>query len=531
MVQCLLLLGVLAWHVRRNLRLTHSPLRRVCWTGLAANTGLGLLVLCCAVENYLEFPQAIFVPLAALHAGDFPSPGRFGGGIVTTNIRSMGSGMTTAADNQLGRAIPVSQWALPAVLVGKTARLGMLSLVDQVIVSGTRFLTTVIVGRACGADELGVYALGFSLLIFLTVLQETLITTPYTILGSGQTDRRRAHYAGSLLIHHGVLLLLVFALLLLAGAVGTWGASSPMWATVLWALAASLPFALLREFARRFAFAHMRVAAALTVDAAVAVMQVGGVVLLAGSGELTAASALLVMGLACALASSVWLYACRDRFLPRPRNLWPHLVQDWAFGKWLFGSQMVGVVSHYSVFWLLSILISTAATGIYSACSTVVMLSNPFILGLCNVLEPRTARAFVEGGKPELLRVVRKATVVLAIFLGLFWWLVFFAGERIVTWLYHNPAFEGHGQIIVVLTTSLVIASLGIVYANGLKAMGHPAWNLHASLLDLLVTLSTAVPLACCFGMVGGAYCLLCGAVTGFLARYLAFTHLIGRAD
>jgi hypothetical protein len=61
--QSLLLLGVLAYHVRRNLRLTASPLGRVCRTGLAANTGLGLLVLCCTVENYLEFPQAIFVPL------------------------------------------------------------------------------------------------------------------------------------------------------------------------------------------------------------------------------------------------------------------------------------------------------------------------------------------------------------------------------------------------------------------------------------------------------------------------------------
>ena len=32
-------------------------------TGLAANTGLIFFVLCCAVENYAEFPQAIFLPI------------------------------------------------------------------------------------------------------------------------------------------------------------------------------------------------------------------------------------------------------------------------------------------------------------------------------------------------------------------------------------------------------------------------------------------------------------------------------------
>jgi hypothetical protein len=57
------LIGVLAVHVWRNLRLMRSSQRRVALTGMAANTGLVLFVLCCAVENYAEFPQAIFLPL------------------------------------------------------------------------------------------------------------------------------------------------------------------------------------------------------------------------------------------------------------------------------------------------------------------------------------------------------------------------------------------------------------------------------------------------------------------------------------
>jgi hypothetical protein len=46
-----------------------------------------------------------------------------------------------------------------------TSRKGLLSLIDQMIVSLSNFLSGVIVGRACGAEEFGLYSLGFSLLL------------------------------------------------------------------------------------------------------------------------------------------------------------------------------------------------------------------------------------------------------------------------------------------------------------------------------------------------------------------------------
>ena len=42
----------------------------------------------------------------------------------------------------------------------------VMALVDQALVSGTRFLATIIVGRCCGPRELGTYSLAFSLLVF-----------------------------------------------------------------------------------------------------------------------------------------------------------------------------------------------------------------------------------------------------------------------------------------------------------------------------------------------------------------------------
>jgi hypothetical protein len=58
----LLLLGALATQFASNWRLARSTNARVRAVGVLANVGLVFLLLCCLIENYLEFPQAIFLP-------------------------------------------------------------------------------------------------------------------------------------------------------------------------------------------------------------------------------------------------------------------------------------------------------------------------------------------------------------------------------------------------------------------------------------------------------------------------------------
>ena len=43
------------------------------------------------------------------------------------------------------------------------------------------------------------------------------------------------------------------------------------------------------------------------------------------------------------------------------------------------------------------VTVGPEATGIYAACMTVALFSNPLILGISNALAPRTAQAFTEG--------------------------------------------------------------------------------------------------------------------------------------
>src|SRR5438093_6474367 len=73
-------------------------------------------------------------------------------------------------------------------------------------------------------------------------------------------------------------------------------------------LAAAVPFASLREFGRRFAFAHMRVLQSLMLALAASAVQLCGLVWLGSTGRLSAVTACAAIGVAYALPSVAWLY-------------------------------------------------------------------------------------------------------------------------------------------------------------------------------------------------------------------------------
>src|SRR4051812_29771283 len=173
----------------------------------------------------------------------------------------------------------------------------IVALIDQALVSGTRFLATIIVGRYCGPRELGTYSLAFSLLVLGGCFQEAIVTTPYAVLGQRLRRRSRATYAGAAARMHimaaaggaGLLLVLViFGFIFQIQALPT----------IALVLAFTVPCSLAIEFARRFALAELDVHTAAWLDAAVTGIQLVLLIVLAQFKSLDARVALIAVGVA-----------------------------------------------------------------------------------------------------------------------------------------------------------------------------------------------------------------------------------------
>jgi O-antigen/teichoic acid export membrane protein len=395
------------------------------------------------------------------------------------------------------------------------------------VVSGTNFLTTILIGRWCGAGELGVYSLGFSLLVAWACAQEALIALPYTIYRHRPLLGSPREFAGSSLAHQWLLSALALIVLVATAAALFWEGAVPGLAAVTWALAGVMPFTLLREFGRRFAFAHLRMAEALLLDVAAAAVQLAGLATLAWAGTLWATGAFAAIAGACSLTSAVWLYLARDHFVIRWRQAWQMIGPSWSVGKWLFASQVTLSVQGYFIHWLLAWTLGATATGMYVACLTVILFFNPLILGISNSLAPQACTAFHEGGAAELRRVVFRTTGLLGLAMALFCAVVMAGGDDLMALLYRGEHYEGHGHTITVLALAMLAAALGMPASNGLAAIEWPDVIFKVGLVTVLLSVVLVPFLVAGWGVTGAAYGFLAGNVAGSLGRWLAFSALV----
>src|SRR6478609_1956108 len=106
--------------------------------------------------------------------------------------------------------------AISPVVTSPLLQKSGLSVLDQAVVSGTSFATSVLLGRFTSQEELGVYYLALSVVYFTRGVQEQLVSAPYMIYCSRRQGAALAEYAGSALVHQCVVMLATAIVLIAA---------------------------------------------------------------------------------------------------------------------------------------------------------------------------------------------------------------------------------------------------------------------------------------------------------------------------
>ena len=406
-----------------------------------------------------------------------------------------------------------------------------LALADQAVVSGTSFLATVLIGRWSDASELGVYALAISILASTLAVQDSLVSLPFAIqrLNEKGVPEDRAGRA----LTHSVLLSVLAAVVLMGVALylglGHGGSGQAM---VMWALATVMPFALLREFGRSFAFARLSMGEALTLDVAVAVIQLGTLCLLGWSGPVSAVTALAALGGACAVSGMIWFLLTRRSFAVRAGLTRASMAESFKLGKWLLAGRLTVQVQWYVTYWLSMIVLGAAATGVYAACMSVVAISNPLISGLNNILTPRAVLAWKSEGSTGLRRQAVWDALFLGAAMSCFSVLLFAAGDGMMHLLFKGQDYAGQGHTVTVLALALLAQAVGTPASSALANMERPHAIVWAGLFAAVVTVPLVWFLMMKAGLLGAAYGFLVGNIAGAAGRWLAFLAIApARAD
>ncbi len=404
---------------------------------------------------------------------------------------------------------------------GTTAREGAVSLLDQAVVSGANFLASIIVARVLTREGFGLYELGFTIVVAVTNVQTALVSTPYTVYSPRLADSEQAAYAGSTLIHQLGLSAIAAVLLLAAGLALAGGVGPGRLAPIVNALALAIVLILLREYVRRICFAHLRMKTALVIDTIAMILQLGGLLLLARWGALSAPGAYLITGGACGLASLIGIAATRRLFAPRLARAGQDLRSNWTLGKWALASTLGATASAELYPWFLAAFHGYAATGILGACNKVVFLANPILLGLTNFLGPKAAHAYTRG-RASLNRVVTQATFVVAVGMLAFAVLVALLSGWLLQVMYGSK-YGGYERIVALLAVRHFITALNLPVNCGLLAVERADIIFRSYLAGATVTLVLGVPLVYAAGIQGAAWAMVASAAATTIFRHWRF--------
>jgi O-antigen/teichoic acid export membrane protein len=406
----------------------------------------------------------------------------------------------------------------------------ILALADQIVVSATSFLVFVAIARSTNPGELGSYALAVSVLAFCLSTQESLITRPYAIKLHEPVGRPGQHAFGVLVLSLGLCGVFALAASATALTVVALGAP-PELIHLVWAVTGALPFVLMREFARRFAFAHLAVSQALMLDVAVALLTLVAAALFYWTGTMSAPAMLAATGVSCALATPIWLYAVHRQFSAGLQSLASVLRQCWELGKWFLWGQLGLQVQNYLTPWLALVISGAAVAGLYAACASIVAFTNPVIFGFYNILTPKFVRIFHQAGIAALRRRAISDALFLSGIMAAFWLVVFAFGSDIMRLLYRDEIYAANSNVLVLLALAALAATVGVPASLALAATGRARPVAAVTLLTALVNISLIVLLLPWWGLWGAALAILIGEVLGAIARWTAFWLLAPLAD
>jgi len=271
-------------------------------------------------------------------------------------------------------------------------------------------------------------------------------------------------------------------------------------------------------------------ASAFACDLAVALVQLGGLALLAWTGALTAVTAYVVIALACGAVSLGWLYWARADFHIAPAGLPDSLRKNWRFGRWVFASAAVWGLSMNFYPWVLTYFEGPQGAALWGACFTVVMLGNILLMGVTNFLGPRIAALFAESGLEAMRAYVWRANTLFAIPLSALCVFLWFFGAPLLSLIY-GAEYAAAAGALTLLTVNLLALALAFAFSRGLFAMERADVDFAINFVPLACLLAVGVPLTAQYGLLGAAAGLCAANCAALCCRAAAFVYVSPRLE
>ena len=399
------------------------------------------------------------------------------------------------------------------------------ALADQTVVSGTSFLTTIVVARLLGVEEFGRFAVAWLIVLLFQNLHSAAIIGPLMTIGAIWPEKERSSYLGALL-QQQIVFSLVAGTFVYAG-LGAVGQLASSWNLEQLALPIALMVAAgpIAELVRGNCYAVFRPRESFHL--AVLRYSVQSALLLGlfflAPVKASVSAILYITAGAAALAGLVGI-------LCLPQVSWSisalKLVsrQHWTFSRWLLGSSFLANSRELITNVAVGAVLGLADVGLLRAAQQIVFVMNIPLQGMGRLATAYASRANSEGGASGLLQFTRVFVLPYMLAIGALLITIALASSTLVH-LVFGPAYSGASSLLSAFALIMLLYLARDIFFIVSRALQKPAWECLACFAGAVISLPLLIPLMSKYGVAGAL-----GAEALFLAVSLLAAAALVRA-
>ncbi len=334
----------------------------------------------------------------------------------------------------------------------------LLAFADQGAASTANFLVTVLLAVWLPLDDFGRYVLVWSASVLIEGAQVALITDsmPAIVSRHGQRNRQRIDVAGAWVVAmYGAATSV--AVLAAAALAARW---LPQYTVLLLCLAAVNPAQRLYIYLRRLCYIRQRQDAATAASAAYGSILVAGVLGLWWFGRLSAASVILLWGVANGAAVIVigWMDGLPFRRVKAATIIW--LIRRlWHSGRWLAGAAIGFWLTTWGLFPIIAAMGGAEAAGLVRALQNLFTPIVQFNAALNLAILPRVADKVVAAGEHYARQFAIYATAAFTFIVVVYAAIVMFESQRLLSLLYRKPEIVAAAHLLWPLALAMILES------------------------------------------------------------------------
>lgn len=393
---------------------------------------------------------------------------------------------------------------------------GGLAVADQALFAGAQFALNIMLARWLVPEEYGAFAVAYAVFLLVAAVHTAVLIEPMIVFGSGRYLQNRKTYVGIVLRGHW-LLTVPAGLLLFGGGLLMGRLYLQPVGHALSALGVTLPLILLPWLTRRAFYIELRPGRAAAGGGVFFCALLAFLCWLHGEGMLTPATAILSMGGASLLASSLHLVWLRPEWFHATNKLNPREVasEHWNYGRWALAAVLPSWTLLNFYYLVLPVWFGLKEAGALKAIVNLAMPAIHSVIAFGVLMLPLFVRHFNAGGNRRMRRTVRRVTGVFFAGGAMYFALLWFFRIPIMNLLYGGKYLEYSGLPVFLVGLVPLATALSVSFGGALRAFERPDHVFWANAAAGVIAVSLGLCLVATWGVPGAA--------AGYLVSYAVF--------